>query len=101
MSVQATFDGEDRGVVATNRGWSEFTGWLDSLDEDDYPALRHLAHHGWHDDVRALATELGTALEDEAPGDDQASVGRGLLALMEDSLARTGDDEETEALVTS
>lgn len=92
MSVAATFDGKNRGTIATNNGWSEFTSWLDSLDEDDYESLRHLAHHGWIEGLEQTRDELQGALASEAgiTASDR-SVGDELLKLIEEAIER-GDD---------
>ena len=74
MSISLTIDGQDHGQIATNRGWTEFTDWILSQpteratgyragDLARYSELRHLAFHGWTDQVATVCIELKRVLK--------------------------------------
>lgn len=83
MSYTADF-GEDRPdqpsvQIATNRGWADAVRWAEALDADDYPCVRHLADHGWEDDLDGLLDQLRESLEKHPPSSDVDHVCEGLL----------------------
>lgn len=85
------------GDVATSSGWAAFTTWANTLDEDLYQEIHHLAENGWEQEIDDLRDQLGAALEDDdepRPSPGVARTARSLLALVN----KIADDD---ALVVS
>lgn len=102
MSIYAALDGEIAEQVATNKGWGDFCRWVESIEAD---GLGQLTTDGLAEDLGGLAAELESALADNEPGADVASVGKTLLEIIQgrgdaevltitDGLAPAEDDDE-------
>lgn len=67
MSIQVVIGGEQWFDFATNRGAGDFTRWVDSLDESDFPLLVHLTDWGWVNEIGDLLEELDRAVQSTPP----------------------------------
>lgn len=79
MSRYAVVDDNDPAEVSSNKGWGDFSRWVDTLDADNYGQLAHLCAHGWSQQVPLLLKQLRSALDSEEPDDDVAAVGKNIL----------------------
>lgn len=79
--------------IASNVGYGEFGGWVDSLDIVKYHDLICLYEHGWCQNVANLIGELGSAITDHAsPSEDVMDVATTLAGWL--------DGEEDAVVVT-
>lgn len=83
MSRYAVLDSEVIEQVASNRGWGDFIRWAGKLS-GDYPDLKHLAAHGWDEDLGLVVKQLKSALSANPPDDDTRKVADDLLVLLQD-----------------
>lgn len=77
----SVYIGTSEGVgdqIASNRGWSEFIDWVESL-WGNFPELNKLVDEGWSNELDHLERELSLALQDSPPGPDTLDVAKGLL----------------------
>jgi hypothetical protein len=69
MSVYATFDETPGEQVASNKGWADFCGWIDSLPSER-ESLHHLREFGWVNGLPRLIEELERSKESNPPPDN-------------------------------
>lgn len=71
MGYYLQIDADDPVRVASLSGWKEARTWIEGLSVATAPAIRHLAEHGWTEDVSELQSELHSALSAHPPPDEQ------------------------------
>lgn len=81
VSIYATLDSEAIAQIATNKGWSDFSRWVERLPAE-YVNLQHLCSHGWEEELDRVEAQLEGALNSHKPSDDVKSVGTGLLGIL-------------------
>jgi hypothetical protein len=68
--------------LASNRGWSEFGDWAETLDWKTYPTLANLWYYGWVP-VAPLREHLTAVLRDSPPSEKSVrATARNLLRLV-------------------
>lgn len=68
MSVYLSLDSGEPEMLASNKGWSDFCGWADELENDE-AELIHLCDHGWSQDLPALEKAVTVGLKSAPPSD--------------------------------
>lgn len=69
MSYQAYSEDRYLGDFATIQGLEDFRQWIERLDPEKIPELRHLVEHGWTEKPKALKKECTLA-----PGSEDSAV---------------------------
>lgn len=83
MSVYLSFDTEPGDFLSSNRGWSEFCEWIDSLPEG-FPELNHIREYGWSQNIADLRNMAKNALKDFQPKDkDILGTGNIFVSLLQ------------------
>ena len=80
MSRYAQFDEDgNQYQVASNRGWSEFGDWVETLSKKTYPQLHELWNDGSSQLFEEVIKQLGDALENHPPSKNVAGSTKLLL----------------------
>ena len=83
MSIYAQFDEDgNQYQIATNKGWSLFGDWVDSLSAKEFPALVQLWEHGFTQEFKKAGDDIGRALKHHAPDENVSGIAKALLAAM-------------------
>lgn len=64
MSYYLEVDNDRSFPLASNHGWGDFIRWADGLVDGDAGEIRHLAEHGWSQNVSELLDQLEAAGEE-------------------------------------
>lgn len=71
MSYEVTFNysenHETTYEIASHREWTEFTNWVNGLDEFDYSYLHALTGQGWCNLTDDVADDIENALDEFPP----------------------------------
>lgn len=82
MSIYATVAESEPVFFSSNTGWLDVSEWIDGLDEKQFPAVVHLADHGFTDNAAELAEQLQLALSEHSPTSEVAATISELLDLL-------------------
>ena len=83
MSIYAQFDEDgSQEQIASNRGWSEFGDWVETLNANDFPTLAALWEHGATSDIRGLTSEVAKAVKSAPPSKDVKTIAKFLLSAL-------------------
>ncbi len=86
MSIYAQFDEDgSQEQIASNRGWSEFGDWVETLNATDFPGLAALWEHGFASDVPALTSEVAKAVKSAPPSKDVKTIAKFLLSALREN----------------
>ena len=94
MSTLLVFGDERPGrpelQIATNRGWIDVGAWADGLGNQAnelYPELMQLVDHGESHDLKALKTNIDSAMRNDGPSDATvATTLKGLRDVVESNI---------------
>lgn len=67
MSIYLAFDHRPGVFAASNRGWTQFGEWVNSLEGSDEVA--HLCQYGWNEPASGVVSEMESALKQSPPSD--------------------------------
>jgi len=83
MSRYAQFDEDgNQYQFASNKGWSEFGDWIESLDAATYPQIRELWDNGSTQAIPETIEQFEHALEENPPSENVAASAELLLTAL-------------------
>ncbi len=90
MTLAAHWTDGTTFAVASTKGWSDFTAWVETLPPTEGDELLHLTREGWTEDAIAAIDELEHALKSNPPL--YVTVKHTAVELLSNLQGRTSDD---------
>ena len=69
MGLYLQIDDGEPAMLASNRGWSDFGNWAETLDAETFYPVAHLWEHGYFEGLDILEVSLRAAIETIPPTD--------------------------------